>query len=76
MALAILRKLGWGKSTIENNIQVESEALLEVLTKKAGTSFDPATLIGTSVANIICSLLFGQRFEHGNDEFKVRTTSP
>ena len=70
-AISILRTLGWGKSSIENKIIRESEAVLDELSNRKGEAFNPAELIGTCVANIICSLLFGQRFEYGDKEFKV-----
>ena len=34
-----------------------------------GKAYDPGHLIGVSVANIICSLLFGQRYDHKDREF-------
>ena len=73
-AISILRTLGWGKSSIENKIIRESEAVLEELTKRKGVAFNPVELIGNAVSNIICSLQFGDRFEYGDREFQVNKT--
>ena len=66
-----MRTLGWGKSSIENKIIKESEIMLEELSKRKGEAFHPAELFGTCVSNIMCSMLFGKRFEFGDKEFQV-----
>ena len=73
-AITILRTLGWGKSSIENKIVRESEAVTEELTNRKGVAFNPAELLGNAVSNIICSLLFGDRFQYGDSEFQVNKT--
>ncbi len=35
-----------------------------------GQPLNPTDFVNVSVANIICSLLFGKRYEHDDDEFK------
>ncbi len=70
VALQILRSLGYGKHSIENKICEEAQALCNVLQKQTGQNTDPEDLLDTSVANVICSLLYGQRYKHGDAEFK------
>ena len=69
-ALNILRKLGWGKSTVESRLQEESQVIIKILKDSSGQPFDPSKLIGVAVSNIICSLLFGKRYDYENEEFK------
>ena len=75
-AITILRTLGWGKSSIENKIIRETEVVLEELSRRNGAAFDPAELMGNIVSNIICSLLFGKRFDYGDSEFQVNRDNP
>ena len=36
----------------------------------SGTAFDPHILLGNCVANVICSVVFGKRYDHSDPEFK------
>ena len=38
-------------------------------------AFDPHLIIDNCVANIICSLLFGERYEYDDKEFEIIQTS-
>ncbi len=66
-----MRELGWGKSTIEERIQEESQYLIQSIKASNGKANDPADLIGVAVSNIICSLLFGQRYDYDDTEFQA-----
>ena len=70
MALQILRSLGYGKHSLEHKLCEEAQALREELEKRTGENTDPENLLGISVANVICSLLYGQRYEHSDAEFE------
>lgn len=37
----------------------------------SGSPFDPDGLVTNAVANIICSLVFGRRFEYSDQSFKM-----
>ncbi len=69
-ALTIMRSLGWGTSSIEAKIKEECDVVLTRLRATEGKPYNPASLMEVSVANIICSMLFGERYDHNNDEFK------
>ena len=66
--MAILRALGWGRSSIEQHIKDEC-ALLVKNFREESEAFQPNRLLGISVSNIICGLLFGSRYEHGDADF-------
>ena len=66
MALEILREFGLGKNLLAEKVQQEVEEFLKGLENENGTSFNPSRLVHLSIANIICSVVFGKRFEQGD----------
>ncbi|CAN9507825.1 unnamed protein product [Ophioblennius macclurei] len=72
-ALTNLRDFGMGKKACEDKIIEESHYLIEALKSFKGQSFDTTQSITRSVANIICSIIFGRRFEYDDAEFKSLT---
>ncbi|KAM7233384.1 hypothetical protein CapIbe_015520 [Capra ibex] len=66
-SLQILRNFGMGKRTIEERILEEGHFLLEELRKTQGKPFDPTFVVSRSVSNIICSVIFGSRFDYDDD---------
>nr|XP_004670387.1 cytochrome P450 2F2 [Jaculus jaculus] len=66
-SIQILRNFGMGKRSIEERILEESRFLLESLRKTEGQPFDPVFVISRSVSNIICSVLFGSRFDYSDE---------
>ena len=68
-ALQILRYLGYGKTITEDNIKAEAASLIARYKRYGSTPFNPAPAISTSVSNVICALLFGERYSHDDDEF-------
>ncbi|XP_009958816.1 PREDICTED: cytochrome P450 2H1-like isoform X4 [Leptosomus discolor] len=68
-ALTTLRNFGMGKRSIEEKIQEETEYLLEEITKTKGTPFDPTFMLSCSVSNIICSIIFGKRYDYKDKKF-------
>ncbi|XP_058856197.1 cytochrome P450 2K1-like isoform X3 [Acipenser ruthenus] len=67
--LSTLRALGMGKKTIEDRIIEESQRLVEVFQSHKGKPFDPQIIINSAVSNIICSIVFGDRFDYGDAQF-------
>lgn len=68
-ALTTLRNFGMGKRSIEERIQEEAQFLAEEFSKTGGKLFDPTFLLSCAVSNIICSIVFGQRFSYKDEHF-------
>uniref|UniRef100_A0A8C5M1W2 Cytochrome P450 n=1 Tax=Leptobrachium leishanense TaxID=445787 RepID=A0A8C5M1W2_9ANUR len=64
--LSSLRDFGMGKKTIENKIQEEGDALVEVFESYKGTPFENQMIMNAAVANIIVSILLDTRFEYNS----------
>ncbi|MGH0141161.1 UNVERIFIED_CONTAM: hypothetical protein FKN15_027446 [Acipenser sinensis] len=67
--LSTLRALGMGKTTTEDRIIEESQRLVEVFQSHKGKPFDPQIIINSAVSNIICSIMFGDRFDYSDAQF-------
>ncbi|CAI9597706.1 unnamed protein product [Staurois parvus] len=62
--LSTLRDFGMGKRSIENKIQEEAQCLMQEFRSYKGEPFENMTIINPAVANIIVSILMGERFEY------------
>ncbi|KAK6320593.1 hypothetical protein J4Q44_G00097000 [Coregonus suidteri] len=63
-ALSTLKYFGVGKKTLETAILQESHFLAE-----RGLPFNPEVVTNNAVANIMCTLVFGRRFEYNDHHF-------
>uniref|UniRef100_A0A8C6TPE1 Cytochrome P450 n=1 Tax=Neogobius melanostomus TaxID=47308 RepID=A0A8C6TPE1_9GOBI len=68
-ALTNLRDFGMGKKACEDKISEECGHLVDVLQKFNGEPFDSMKPLNYSVSNIICSMLYGSRFEYDDHKF-------
>ncbi|KAI9547362.1 hypothetical protein NQZ68_018591 [Dissostichus eleginoides] len=68
-ALTNLRDFGMGKRACEDKIIEECTYLIEVFNKCKGKAFDTAQPMNCAVSNIICSIVYGSRFEYDDPEF-------
>uniref|UniRef100_A0A8C0Z8R5 Cytochrome P450 2G1-like n=1 Tax=Cyanistes caeruleus TaxID=156563 RepID=A0A8C0Z8R5_CYACU len=68
-SLMVLRDFGMGRQSIESRIQEEAQELLHEFQKTQRKPFDPTFLLSCAVSNIICSIVFGNRFQYQDPEF-------
>ncbi|XP_028652623.2 cytochrome P450 2B4-like isoform X2 [Erpetoichthys calabaricus] len=68
-SLSTFRDFGMGKRSIEEWIQEEARYLVEEVRKNIGHPFDPTFFLSHAASNIICCIIFGQRFGYHNDNF-------
>ncbi|OWA52565.1 Cytochrome P450 2B19 [Hypsibius exemplaris] len=66
--MSTLRDLGMGKNWLEDSILVEVEGLLQTLRETRGLPFNPQASL-MCVANLICTMVFGKRFELDDPRF-------
>ncbi|KAJ8376312.1 hypothetical protein SKAU_G00068920 [Synaphobranchus kaupii] len=69
-ALMTLKNFGVGKKSLESSIEAESKCLSEALGNEQGQPFDPLFLINNAISNVICCLVFGDRFEYTDRQFQ------
>uniref|UniRef100_A0A8C2E8M3 Cytochrome P450, family 2, subfamily Y, polypeptide 3 n=1 Tax=Cyprinus carpio TaxID=7962 RepID=A0A8C2E8M3_CYPCA len=67
--LTTLRDFGMGRKRMEQWIQEESRHLLKSFEETKSTPVDPAFFLSRAVSNVICSLVFGQRFDYEDKNF-------
>ncbi|XP_036048039.1 cytochrome P450 2C29-like isoform X2 [Onychomys torridus] len=68
-SLMTLRNLGMGKRSIEDRVQEEAQYLVEELRKTNGSPCDPTFILGCAPCNVICSIVFQNRFDYKDQEF-------
>uniref|UniRef100_G1SQJ4 unspecific monooxygenase n=1 Tax=Oryctolagus cuniculus TaxID=9986 RepID=G1SQJ4_RABIT len=68
-SLMTLRNFGMGKRSIENRVQEEARCLVEELRETNASPCDPTFILGCAPCNVICSIIFHNRFDYKDEEF-------
>ncbi|XP_070703566.1 uncharacterized protein [Pempheris klunzingeri] len=68
-ALSTLRDFGMGKKAAEEKIIEETQYLIKEFEKHEGKPFVATKLVNNAVSNIICSIVYGSRFNYSDPEF-------
>ncbi|XP_035298964.1 cytochrome P450 2C29 isoform X1 [Cricetulus griseus] len=68
-SLITLRNLGMGKRSIEDRVQEEAQCLVEELRKTNGSPCDPSFILAYAPCNVICSIVFQNRFDYKDKDF-------
>ncbi|XP_055416218.1 cytochrome P450 2C9-like isoform X3 [Bubalus kerabau] len=68
-SLMTLRNFGMGKRSIEDRVQEEACCLVEELRKTNGLPCDPTFILGCAPCNVICSIIFQNRFDYKDPVF-------
>lgn len=68
-AIAALREFGFGKKSLETRVLEEVEVYLEALDNQRGEPYDIKQTTSIAISNIICSIVFGNRYEYSDKRF-------
>ncbi|XP_049646358.1 cytochrome P450 2C19-like [Suncus etruscus] len=68
-SLMALRNLGMGRKSIENRVQEEAHCIVEELRKTNASPCDPTFILGCAPCNVICSIIFQNRFDYTDPIF-------
>ncbi|XP_052035808.1 cytochrome P450 2B19 [Apodemus sylvaticus] len=68
-SLATMRDFGMGKQSVEERIKEEAQCLVIELKKYKGAPLNPTFFFQSIAANIICSIVFGERFDYKDHQF-------
>ncbi|XP_008051023.1 cytochrome P450 2C3-like [Carlito syrichta] len=68
-SLMVLRQMGMGKKTLEDQIQEEALCLVEALKKTNASPCDPTLLLACVPGNVMSSIIFQKRFDYDDQKF-------
>ncbi|KAM6471610.1 cytochrome P450 2C14-like [Liasis olivaceus] len=67
--LSTLRDFGMGKKRMSERVQEEALCLAEEVATTKGQPFDPRRRLTSAVSNVICAVVFGNRFDYKDQIF-------
>ncbi|KAM4019312.1 cytochrome P450 2G1-like [Anomaloglossus baeobatrachus] len=65
----ILKRFGFGKKSIESKIQTEAQCIVEEFRNSNGQPLDPHKNLMDAFSNVLCAVIFGDRFEYKDQRF-------
>ncbi|NWI28893.1 CP2DH protein, partial [Sula dactylatra] len=68
--LTTLRNFGMGKKSLEERVTEEARFLCSAVNAEEGRPFDLRFLVNNAVCNVICTTIYGERFNYGDETFK------
>ncbi|XP_005566070.3 cytochrome P450 2C20-like isoform X3 [Macaca fascicularis] len=68
-SLLTLQNFGMGKRSIEDCVQKEARCIVEELRKTNASPCDPTFILGCAPCNMICSIVFQNRFQYEDKNF-------
>ncbi|KFQ44260.1 Cytochrome P450 2D3, partial [Nestor notabilis] len=68
--LSTLRNFGMGKKPLEERVVEEAGFLCAAVNAEEGRPFDLRFLVNNAVCNVICTIVYGERFSYGDETFK------
>ncbi|XP_064189694.1 cytochrome P450 2J2-like [Anguilla rostrata] len=66
-----LKHFGEGKKALVTCILEECHWLCQAVKEEQGRPFDPQFIMNNAVANVICSVMFGHRFDYSDTRFQT-----
>ena len=69
-AMNTFRYFGAGKQSFENKVSAESQLLRLEISKLQGESTELDLILNNATANVLCAVIYGQRYEYDDDQFK------
>ncbi|KAG8546683.1 hypothetical protein GDO81_030017 [Engystomops pustulosus] len=73
-SLTTLRNFGMGKKSIEERVVEEAKCLTDLFKARNGKPFNPGPEVTAAVSNVICSVVFGDRFDTEDKTFQTLHT--
>ncbi|XP_006627746.3 cytochrome P450 2M1-like [Lepisosteus oculatus] len=69
-SIMTLKNFGMGRRSIEERIQEEAKCLVDAFAEHGDSAFNPKFLLCNAVSNVVCSIVFGKRFDYHDSQFK------
>ena len=67
--LNTFRIFGVGRRSFEEQVSTEAKALVNEFHLRKATSFNPQHVLTNTTSNVICSVIFGKRYEYSDEKF-------
>ncbi|KAJ8046345.1 Cytochrome P450 2U1 [Holothuria leucospilota] len=64
------RNFGVGKKSLEHKINEEARYMIKLFEEQEGKPFDPLQFTSYVIANVICHITFGKRFNYDDTDFQ------